>query len=202
MSHPLPLFTRFFPWCILPIWAFFAACGAPTTENNAPEIPADTAAPPVEKYTLAALEQLDSTSTSEQPGQQVRQDLNYDGFADYVLYGQESSSTGLPYWAKIFVYQPATNDFIQDTVIGFLPNPGFSLAQKRITSFHIGLGAGEGSEYRWLNDHWTETLHFNVVASREIYANWRVRDVRKGTTRTLRLPYQMKPPKQVLVTSK
>lgn len=129
-------------------------------------------------------------------------DLNFDGLQDYIIgyYGQ--SGTGIKNRIEVYFFNKDYGSYVFNDQLSTIVNPTFYLKVKKITGFYIGNGGGSGKKLEWINNKWIETKEFEVTYDYEERerAHWIIKYPLKNKEETIILPYQMKPPKEVLET--
>lgn len=126
-------------------------------------------------------------------------DVNYDGYKDYVIGFYAGSGTGIKNGAVVYTYQLAQKKYLEDTVLSYKPNPTFYISQKKITYFYLANGGGQGGRLTYQHGKWIEAIHFDVD-NKESESAWDISYPVSGKKKTMRRPYQMVPPEDILET--
>ena len=127
-------------------------------------------------------------------------DLNYDGEADYVIgyYGQ--SGTGIKNFIKVYLFNRTTQSYIFNDLLSELPNPSFYILEKKITSFYLANGGGNGIQLEWKNKKWVVTKEFEVDFKGDS-SKWIISYPLEKKRQEIMASYQFIPPRNILETN-
>ena len=126
-------------------------------------------------------------------------DVNYDQSKDFILAYYGPAGTGLKHRVEVYVYSSQKNNYIFDEQLSSLFNPTFYIDEKKITSFYIAHGGGEGKQLEWVNQKWQITKEFFVRNQGE-QSIWEINYPLIHKKETLIHPYQPFPPKSILIS--
>ena len=126
-------------------------------------------------------------------------DITYDGFDDYILGYYGISGTGLKNLSEVYIYDPKLGTLIKQEELSNIANITFFIDQKLITGFYIGMGAGDCSQFEWIDNCWMITRSI-TVDNEEESTKWISNYPLTGKSDTIFHHYQMVPPDIVLKT--
>jgi hypothetical protein len=89
-------------------------------------------------------------------------DLNYDQNNDLVISYYGMCGTGLKNRIEVYLWDKSKSNFVYNTLLSSLSNPGFYLDRKKITTFYIAYGGGSGGELQWNGNEWKPVFLFEI----------------------------------------
>lgn len=123
-------------------------------------------------------------------------DINYDGKKDYIIGYYGLAGTGIKNRISVYLYNKKKDGYVLNQQLTGLSNPTFYMNQKKITSFYIGHGGGEGQRLEWLNGKWKVTKEFTIDNEGIWQINYPLNHKKEKIVR----PFQMIPPSDILET--
>lgn len=123
-------------------------------------------------------------------------DINYDGKKDYIIGYYGLAGTGVKNRIAVYLYNKKNDGYILNEQLTRLSNPTFYINKKKITSFYIGHGGGEGCRLEWIKGKWRVTKEFTI----DNEGIWQINYPLKHKKEKIVRPFQMTPPKDILET--